>query len=205
MRYEKPIIFVVGVAIGAGVAILATKSYFETISNDEIESVKKAYKTPNTPHDDEKLQDFVNAVKTQNTRVSVDDKAIYEQHINHFGYDVVSNKKSKEEIETKLAEKEGPSDEKSKPYHISIDDFTENKPYYKQVTVTYFPKEQLLVDDISGEFEDVESTVGKDNMSLFLETDEDVIYIRNDNLSIDYEVVKSNAEYDPMTNGYRIY
>lgn len=204
MKYEKLIIFVVGAAFGAGVAVLGTKSYFEAIANDEIESVKKAYKTPNTPHEDEKLQDFVNAVKTQNTRTSKGDNAIYEQKIEHFGYDLIKHENI-QDAEEKLAEKESPGDEKSRPHRISIDDFTENGPYYQQVTVTYFPKEQLLVDDISGEFEDVESTVGKDNMELFRELDEDVIYIRNDNVSIDYEVVKSNAEYDPMSNGYRIY
>ena len=204
MKYEKPIIFMVGAAIGAGIAVLCTRAYFETLANDEIDSVKKAYKTPNTPHEDEKLQDFVKAVKTQNTRASNGDKIIYEQKLEHFGYDSIKNEEV-QDAEEKLAEKEGPSDEKTKPHRISIDDFTDNGPYYQQVTVTYFPKEQLLVDDISGEFEDVESTVGKDNMELFRELDEDVMYIRNDNVSIDYEVVKSNAEYDPMSNGYRIY
>lgn len=213
MKYEKLIIFLAGVAVGTSAACFVLKPYLEQQMNEKIESVEMAFKARNTRNDARNVQDIKGTDKTLKNSDYEASKVILEQKVDHFGYNSIKHAVLDEEtgldvgdIEDKYAEEESPNDDgKRAPYVIDADEFAANTPYNNQVTMMYFPHQKILVDDITGEFEDIESSVGQINMNLLADGDEDVVYIRNDNLSIDYEVIRSASDYNPETNGTRYY
>lgn len=213
MKYEKLFIFLAGVAVGTSAACFVIKPYLEQQMNEKIESVEMAFRAKNTLNTAKNVQDTKGTHETPKNGISEASKGILEQKIDHFGYNSINDAVLDEEtgldigcVDEQYAEKESPNDDgKRAPYIIDSDEFASNTPYNNQVTMTYFPNQKILIDDITGEFEDIESSVGQINMNLFADGDDDVVYIRNDNLSIDYEVIKSASDYNPETNGSHIY
>ena len=74
---------------------------------------------------------------------------------------------------------------------ISIDDFGQEEGY-DTITLTAY-SDGTIANYADDELEDPESTVGEDILNKF--GDEDVVYIRNDRLKADFEVVRDNRTY----------
>ena len=83
------------------------------------------------------------------------------------------------------------------PYIISADEFLNTEVGYEQFTLTYFQGDETLVDQADTIVESVEKTVGVANLSKFghLSEDENIVYIRNERLNWDFEVVRSMGKY----------
>ena len=77
-------------------------------------------------------------------------------------------------------------------YVISPDEFAILDDY-KIVGLTYFA-DKKLVDD-SGNIVDIDSTVGLGSLSSFGEYADDAVYVRNDVLQTDYEILLDAREY----------
>lgn len=90
------------------------------------------------------------------------------------------------------------------PYVVSKDEFNANDPGYNQISVTYFAEDDTLIDDKNEVIPDVENTVGADNLNRFGHGSGDnrVVYIRNDTLEVDFEVVKSEGSYTKEVLGF---
>lgn len=78
------------------------------------------------------------------------------------------------------------------PYIINEDEFG-SIDSYDTACLTYYTDGRLVRDD--GEEVDVENTIGLDTISHFTETD-DLVYVRNDFLESDYEVLYSGERYE---------
>ena len=85
------------------------------------------------------------------------------------------------------------------PYIIDLDQFNDERPEYDKLTVTYYSGDMTLVDD-KEEMMDISSTVGHEVLDILSEQTP-CIYVRNDNRSIDYEVIWVEAGYAEV-NGY---
>lgn len=83
------------------------------------------------------------------------------------------------------------------PYVISFDEFNENEPSYVQTSATYYEGDDVLVDERDSPMEDFEDSVGLDNLLRFGHgsRDRNTVYVRNDVLELDYEIVRSPGEY----------
>ncbi len=84
------------------------------------------------------------------------------------------------------------------PYVINIDEFTNEKSEYDKVTLTYFDGDDVLIDtDDDSEIDDVEEIIGRSWKGAFGigSDDEDIVYVRNEGLAIDYEVVRTWNRY----------
>ena len=77
-------------------------------------------------------------------------------------------------------------------YTLSPDEFGENDDW-KIVGLTYF-SDKKLVDDY-GNLVDIDSTVGANSLTLFGEYADDAVYVRNEDLKTDYEVLLDAREY----------
>lgn len=86
----------------------------------------------------------------------------------------------------------------SQPFIISREDFAYDEvgQNYAKITLTYFPRERVLLDE-DEDVEDVARTVGFRNLTHFgdMSEDADTVFIRNDRLEADFEVVKDE---DPL-------
>ena len=90
------------------------------------------------------------------------------------------------------------------PYVISHDEFMEAEPGYNQVTLTYYEGDGVLTDEKDSPIEEVDSTIGEDNLQRFGHGSKDnkIVYIRNEILDLDFEVVHSNGKYVEEVLGF---
>lgn len=84
-----------------------------------------------------------------------------------------------------------------KPYVISVEEFGENPQEYDQQTVTYYEGDDTLADSRNQPIEEIDSTVGDDNLERFGHgsNDVNVVYVRNERLELDFEVIRDPGYY----------
>lgn len=84
-----------------------------------------------------------------------------------------------------------------KPYAISFEEFEENAEGYEQVTFTFYNLDETLSDENEKIIDNVEYVVGEDNLHRFGHGSQDanVVYVRNEKLSMDFEIVKALGSY----------
>lgn len=87
------------------------------------------------------------------------------------------------------------------PYIISQNShaFDEDGEDFGKITLTYFPRERLLLDDEEDPIEDVQGTVGWRALSSFGDEsgDGDTVFVRNERLKTDFEVVRDTENLPP--------
>ena len=83
------------------------------------------------------------------------------------------------------------------PYVIHKDEFFAQEKDYTQVTLTYYEGDDTLCDERDSVVADQDATIGLGNLSRFGHGsgDPNIVYIRNVELSIEYEVVHSDGKY----------
>ena len=86
---------------------------------------------------------------------------------------------------------------------ITSERFNNEEPEYEKVTLSYYEEDEILADGF-GDIVDLETTIGEKAVSYFGMLHQEVIYIRNDQFKIDYEVVLEHSAYGDMyENGFR--
>lgn len=91
-----------------------------------------------------------------------------------------------------------------RPYVISVEEFMEQEDVYDKLTITYFEGDGTLCDERDEVVDDVEGTVGSDSFSQFgfKSDDENVVYVRNERLKTDFEVILDKQKYIEVVVGY---
>lgn len=171
-------------AAGAGVGILASRTYFcnkyEAIADEEIESVKAAYSYKKEP------------VATQNDV----DNMIEDIERTKLEYrDILDKTYSNTSIVEEVIEEDHPREEIGGVYEISEEDFSENELTYDKVTLQYFVDDDILFNVDENEIV-VEQTIGDEGINAVRTSgDTYTLYFRNDTYGADYEVVKVAGSY----------
>lgn len=185
------LLFVIGAAIGAGVTWKLTKTKYKAIADEEIASVKKAYHTANeinisntvTSNEVVKATDVEEKVKCKVSKDELEKQEIvrkkYINTVTKLGY-------SGEELKTDNEDYPG-------PYIISPDEFAGDYEF-DTVDVTYFA-DGVLCDENNVPLEDIENTIGNDAVRHFGEYENDAVYVRNERLKCDYEILRDERKY----------
>jgi hypothetical protein len=79
------------------------------------------------------------------------------------------------------------------PYVISPDEFGQDESY-ETISLTYYA-DGVLADDDDEMVEDVENLVGFDSLNHFGEYEDDSVFVRNDRLKCDYEILLDHRKY----------
>lgn len=88
---------------------------------------------------------------------------------------------------------------KSEYYVISPEEFGEREDYYK-ISLMYFEDGVLTDEDFEVlSDEDITKTIGLDFANHFGEYEDDSVFIRNDRLKRDYEILKDPRSFDIIT------
>lgn len=89
------------------------------------------------------------------------------------------------------------------PYTISFEEFNENNVEHEQATMTYYAMDDTLVDSQDKPVDNTEGIVGDDNLSRFGHGsgDPNVVYVRNEKIDMDFEIVRSNGSYQKEVFG----
>lgn len=180
------VMFVVGAAAGSAATWLYAKKYYERIAQEEIDSVKAVFseRKPDTVVKNNNVQEE-NQRKADIAKLKPD-LVNYAAKLQEEGYTNYT-KHSEKTIE----EKDVPMP--NKPYIISPEEFGESGNY-TQISLTYY-SDGVLADDEDEIIEDIDDTVGKDFADHFGDYEDDSVFVRNDRLRCDYEILKDNRSY----------
>lgn len=184
------VMFLVGATVGSVATWLCLKRYYERITQEEIDSVKAA---------------FVER-KPAITNIAKNEKQEENQHkvdISNLKPDLVNYKaKLQEEGYTNYTEhsKKNTEEKRDEPYVISPDDYGEDDNY-TQISLVYYTGDGVLTDDEDEIIEYIRDTVGEDFAEHFGEYEDDSVFIRNDLLKCDYEILRDNRSYADVAEG----
>lgn len=83
-----------------------------------------------------------------------------------------------------------------KPYVISPEEFGEFEEYEK-ISLTYYA-DKVLADENDEEVDDVDEIVGEESLNHFGEYEDDSVFVRNDRLKCDYEILLDQRNYSDV-------
>lgn len=177
--------FVAGAALGSLATWMFVKKKYERIAQEEIDSVKAVYskRKPKTEKkDDEDIQ------------VDKKEVAEYEEMIKSTGYSKYSDI-SKSKVKTK-AER----NDLERPYVIRPEEFGELDGY-EMISLTHYSDGVLADDDDQKMADDeIDEVVGADYAEHFGEYEDDSVFVRNDRLKCDYEILLDQRKYSELRN-----
>lgn len=179
-------IFTIGVATGAGSAILIMKNKYEKLVQEEIDSIREVQDRKK----DNSEEKSVWVIDDEDKTIMID---YAEMAGTYDGGTIQDHYISEDQLKEARADAD-------KPYIISVEDFSEEMPHYDKETILYYEVDNTLADNNDEIIQDVSGTIGDNALESFGvdSDDEDIVYIRNGRLGIDYEVIrqhKSFAEY----------
>ena len=189
------IIFLSGAAIGGAVVWFYQERKYESLINEEIESVKEAFK-----HEEPKKEEVSDVSETlKNIASEAVNKPsvseIYQTTLEQANYIKYNKKEDDEDKKPEKKEKEIVE----KPYIIDQGDFKEFRDY-NHVTLDYY-KDGVLTDaDFPNDpIDDISEIVGDCLKSLDMEAlIEDWVYIRNDSKKCDYEIFINDIKFSEL-------
>lgn len=90
-------------------------------------------------------------------------------------------------------------DKNRAPYMIEESNFSEENTCYDKLTVFYYKQDETLSDESEEMIQDVRGTIGEEALSTLEENEYEgdvaTVYVRNEKLGIDYEVIALDKSY----------
>lgn len=174
---NKLFVFIAGAAVGSLVTWKLVKTKYEQIANEEIESVKETFS--------KRYSEKVNEDKPEKEAdVNANDIAAYNELLEKLEY---------ANIDVDALIKKGGSTVIDRPFVISPDEFGED-PNYETVSLTLYA-DGVLTDEDDTIVDDIEGLVGEDSLTHFGEYEDDSVFVRNDDLETDYEILRDLRNY----------
>lgn len=190
---------VAGLLLGVGVGYILTKKKFQSLADAEIESVRVAFQkeyneTVNVKPDPEQFarelaeaqivaDKIVQAHYAENaTPEGVEKHSVYTEMVKDYDTGVVDNSLVR-------------NNQLMVPGHISADEWGLDMGYTKQ-TLEWLPEEETLMDEMTGDvIDDPSEYIDVRVLQLFDTGDDpDLVFFRNLDLSVDYQIVRIKAE-----------
>lgn len=219
--------FVTGAVVGVAVGCLVSSRYFKTkyekLVDEEVEQMRQHYHDKVVALQDKpKAEELVEELgytptasqeNTTRTDYRRPDEAQQQEEVP--AYDKTTPEKEPEVENVFVAatgekfdewdyDKELRGRTPDKPYVIHVDEFNENETNYEQVTYTYWESNDILSIASTDEIiEEVDRIVGLDNLKLFGHgsTQTHAVYVRNDKLNMDIEILRSESDYAEVVHG----
>lgn len=100
----------------------------------------------------------------------------------------------------KTNEKREEEDEMDKPYIITPEEFSDSD--YNTETLSYWADGVVTdIDDEPLTDDQIEDLIGEDSLSHFGEYEDDSVFVRNDRLRTDYEILADTRRYGDVYDG----
>lgn len=164
-KFMCVVAFSLGAAVGTAVSWRILKTTYEQLAKEQIDSVKERYSSEVSKY--EGPQDS--------------GEAEYVEIVSGYNQDATRDGVKKED------------DCMSKPRVISPEEFAEIEEY--ETTSLYYFGDGILA-HLNGEVvEDVDELVGLDSLERFGEYEDDSVFVRNDKLKCDFEILRDPTNY----------
>lgn len=196
-------------ASGIGTGYYLGKRKYETLADTEVESLKRYYennyilKNETEPIEEKPVEDKTKRPKKALGKSDLDLKNEMTDYKDYSGQyqSQGSNKRIPGEpipnsnVEKELTE-EGRRNSEG-PYIITPGEFNEST--YEAHTL-FFYADRVLADDDFNIVDDIVGTIGEEALGAFGMYEEDCVYIRNDELEIDYEILIDERYFAKASN-----
>ncbi len=221
----KVAIFAVGAATGFIVAKKVYEKYYTDLAQEEIDSVKEAFERQDArlrePYNKENgMSDEEYAEKNEEekvertnrnalTRSSLDGNP-YEQAKRNYNLAGIKHEETdadEEEEEQPVTDAAGKTEEemdltqvdRTMPYIIDDQEFTNEFDHHDKISLYYYKVDDVLCDEHEEVINDIEEKVGYDALAaLDMQT---TVWVRNEPLCIDYEIISINKAYAELVHG----
>lgn len=176
--------FIAGAGMGSVCTWQLLKRKYELIAQEEIDSVKAAYATRESIEKAGKsfVEGFRDGFKVAEDRTQKD-----EGDVDFKKYASIIQKEGYTDYSRSVEEK---------PYVISPEEFGEFEEYEK-ISLTYYA-DKVLADENDEEVDDVDEIVGEESLNHFGEYEDDSVFVRNDRLKCDYEILLDQRNYSDV-------
>lgn len=171
------LIFLAGAAIGTITTNKLLKTKYEQIAEEEIASVKEVYAKKM-----KKLEEPTEGdTEPEPTKEMVNQYR--EMASGYTNYSKMEKEAEKEVVEVYT------------PQVISPDDYDTNG--FRTQTLTLYA-DGVLADELDNVITNVDEIVGEESLEHFGEYEEDTVYVRNEELETDFEILKDDSNYRDM-------
>lgn len=189
--------FLLGAAAGAAGAWYILKDRYAQIAQEEIDSVKEAFlrRYSDPKKKDDSLTEDISDEKPEEepTRATDMIKQEADEIIEKHDYTAYSTKPDISEVAKQVLSKKENGVKVDAPYIIPPEEFGEFEDY-ETIELTFF-KDHIIADDELEIVEEVDRIIGFESLNHFGEYEDDAIFVRNDSLKCDYEVLLDDRTY----------
>lgn len=200
------LIFVLGAAAGSLATWKLIEKKYKDIAQEEIDSVKDTFSKMKKNEYPDKLEDYPDFEEfddSDDSYDSDDEEPKSEQKIDRNNKpDIVEYAKILSETGyTNYADRQDKKEKKGvepvedeRPYVISPDEFGE-KDGYENVTLTYYA-DGVLTDYFDNVISNIDEVVGFDSLDHFGEYEDDAVFVRNEKMETDYEILRDLRDFN---------
>ncbi len=197
-KFINALVFAAGAAVGSAVTWFALKKYYARLAQEEIDDVIKTFSDGSAEQD-----------SSEETSSSDDEEELPQPRTECAGQinwdeleDLPEEEDDDEEegdtyatlINDYTTEKGGAKGMGTKPYVISPYDFGEIDDY-SQIELTYYA-DGTLEDDEGHIITDIDELIGPDALNTFGEYEDDSVFVRNEYLRTDFQILKDYRRYE---------
>ena len=182
--------FAAGLVVGAVAGIYLAKDKIMSDAKQEIEEVREYYKNKKAEQNEtvEAINVELKEPKELNDKVEAEmkeiGKEISKKYTNYSNIENIENVQITEQYDA--------------PYIIDYEEFG-NDGAYDTDTLTYFADGVLAdITDEKIDEDEVPDMVGLDNLAIFKETEATTIFVRNDYMCTDYEIIKDDWNWSDI-------
>jgi len=191
------LIFLIGAGAGAIITYKVLEEQFEQRLQDEIDAL---YNDPVEEMTDEEYSERVNEI-TENYRSADHVVPIHSRRVGkHTAYNEMYKGSTPPEDVRKFGEESG----FYPPYIIPQDLFEQETLHFDKVTLLYYAKDDVVTETDEEVVSNPEELIGVEALVRFgadtLE-DPDTVHVRNEILSIDYEIIRIDKSYSEEVLG----
>lgn len=184
--------FALGAVIGSLATWKYTKTKYERIAQEEIDSVKEVFRRQANnieQHTEEECED----------ETEIEEEDPVDEELREY-QDIASRYSNVNYSNIKNEQKGGGTTMIEKPYVISPDDFGELDGY-ETTSLTYYA-DGVLEDDYYVVIEEdaVDDMVGVESLEHFGDYEPDTVFVRNEKLKTDFEIQRDLRKYSETTH-----
>lgn len=194
-KFINVLMFAAGAAIGSAVTWKIVKDRYERIVQEELASIQEAFSSSESKDDQEQsesTEDDEEGQKECSGQINWDEL----EDLDEEEYEPTEADKKEHAALTNryINEKGGAVGMPEKPYVISPYDFGEIDEY-SQIELTYYA-DGTLEDDEGNIVTDGDELIGEDSLNTFGEYEDDAVFVRNERLMTDFQILKDYRTYE---------
>ena len=205
-KFINVLMFAAGAAVGSAVTWKVMKTRYEQIVQEEIASIKDAFgdslpieqatEETSESEDEEDPEDDYRQIDWDDLEdLNEDEDRPDEEDLNDYARLV--------DKYTNSDQKGGPgnmaNDVAKEPYIISPFDFGELDGYH-QIELTYYEGDDILEDEEYNIVTDRDELLGPKALLTFGEYEDDAVFVRNERLCTDFQILKDYRKYSDARN-----